>query len=671
MLNKIQEFEHKLVEEGEKVLEEVEGALHLKSKKKPFYKKIWLWIFILFFIVVALLTIGYFRYYIPFKTILNESKLTQNYFFQAQEYLLNADFKQSSLALEKAKESLARMENSIEDLNVVSKIGLLGKQYLAFKSMILAGQNLSSGLKQATDLSSRILLPLQKTPEKRISDISASEKREILKALFESAPEVQGAKAEIELARIEIEKIDREGLHPLLNSYIKITKTKLDQVYNALDKIATMSRLLPNLLGYPQAKTFLFLLENNNELRPTGGFIGTIGVLTIQNAEIKSFETSNVYDLDINAEGRLKILPPKPIDDYMQVEYWYLRDANWSPDFSASASKIQEFFDLESRLSGSPFKPQKFDGVIAITPKVIQDFLGLAGAVEVNGFVFNQDNFTERLQYLVEVGYDAIGATYQTRKNIIGILSKDLFLRFEKMQLKDWFGLVKILEENLKEKHILVYLNDLVLQEKISSENWTGEIRQAPLDFLMFVDANLAALKTDEFVEKTITYQIYPDENGNLIARALINYKNQGSFTWKSTMYRTYTRLYVPQGSQIIKTTGSMAQDRSSIPGKTDVYNEFGKTAFGAFISIEPDEEGTLSFEYKLPKNIVEMIKDGHYSLLSQKQPGTSGHKFILDLMFNKNITSASPSEEKQEWNDSHYRLVTDLKQDREFKISF
>ena len=73
-------------------------------------------------------------------------------------------------------------------------------------------------------------------------------------------------KAEIELARIEIEKIDREGLHPLLNSYIKITKTKLDQVYNALDKIATMSRLLPNLLGYPQAKTFLFLLENGKSL---------------------------------------------------------------------------------------------------------------------------------------------------------------------------------------------------------------------------------------------------------------------------------------------------------------------------------------------------------------------------------------------------------------------
>ncbi|MFH1456882.1 MAG: DUF4012 domain-containing protein [Patescibacteria group bacterium] len=671
MSNKIQEFEHNLVKEGEKVLEEVEGALHLKSKKKPFYRKIWLWIFVFFFTIVALSAIGYLRYYMPFKTILDESQRAQSYFLQAQEYLLNTDFKQGSLALEKAKESLILMEDGINKLGVVAKIGVLEKQYLALKSMILAGQNLSSGLKHIADLSSRILLPLQKTPDRKIADIDLNEKKEILKALFESSPEIQGAKAEVDLARIEIENIDTSGLHPMLANYVKTTKVKLDEVYNTLDKIATMSRLLPNLMGYPQTKTYLFLLENNNELRPTGGFIGTIGVLKIENAEIQSFETRNVYDLDVNAEGRLKIKLPKPIDDYMQVDYWYLRDSNWSPDFPTSASKVQEFFNLESRMPGSPFLPQKFDGVIAITPQVIQDFLGLAGAIEVNGFVFNKDNFTERLQYLVEVGYDAVGATYETRKNIIGILSQDLFLRFEKMQLKDWLEMVRILEENLKEKHILVYLNDPVLQDKISSENWTGEILETPLDFLMFVDANLAALKTDEFVKKTISYQIYPDENGDLTARASINYKNQGSFTWKSTRYRTYTRLYVPEGSKLIKTIGSMADDRTSIPGKTDVYNEFGKTVFGAFISIEPDEEGTLSFEYKLPDNIKGVIDTGHYNLLVQKQPGTKAHQIFLDLIFNKNVSGASPAELKENWGDSRYQLETDLKQDREFKVSF
>ena len=289
MSNIIQNLEHKLVEEGEKVLEEVEGALHLK--KKPFYKKIWPWILVVFFVIVIFLAIGYLNYWLPFKTILNESQRAQSYFSAAQENLLNADFKQSSLALEKANESLRLVEKNINDLGMVAKIGFFEKQYLALKSMILAGENLSSGLKRVMDLTNNILLPLQRSQERKIADISSEEKRQILKSLFESAPEIQGAKAEIDLARIGLSEIDQQGLNPLLANYLKSTQAKLDEVYTALDKFSTMSRLLPNLLGYPQQKTYLFLLQNNNELRPTGGFIGTVGVLKINNAEIqgKSF----------------------------------------------------------------------------------------------------------------------------------------------------------------------------------------------------------------------------------------------------------------------------------------------------------------------------------------------------------------------------------------------
>jgi len=237
--------------------------------------------------------------------------------------------------------------------------------------------------------------------------------------------------------------------------------------------------------------------------------------------------------------------------------------------------------------------------------------------------------------------------------------------------MNQWVELFGILQKNLGEKQMLLAFHDALLQEEINRQNWGGQVRGASMDYLMFIDANMAALKTDQYVKRAVNYQIGFNNKGDLVARASMNYKNTGTFTWKSTRYRTYTRLYVPEGSQLIRTEGSMSADKSVVAGKTDVYNELGKTVFGAFISIEPGKSGTLTFEYQLPEKIKELILDGHYSLLAQKQAGTDGHTFALSLNFPEKITSAVPAEEKSEWGNSSYKLVTDLTVDREFKIGF
>jgi hypothetical protein len=196
-------------------------------------------------------------------------------------------------------------------------------------------------------------------------------------------------------------------------------------------------------------------------------------------------------------------------------------------------------------------------------------------------------------------------------------------------------------------------------------------MRSSVGDYLMFVDANLAALKTDQYVKRGVTYQLAFNNKGDLIAKATMNYQNNGSFTWKSTRYRTYTRLYVPKGSKLINTVGSMSADKSVVPGKTDVFEDLGKTVFGAFISIEPGKSGSLSFEYQLPDSIKEMILNGNYDLLIQKQAGTTGHALSLGLNFQDKIKDAVPAEEKKDWGNNSYVLNTDLSVDREVKINF
>ena len=152
-----------------------------------------------------------------------------------------------------------------------------------------------------------------------------------------------------------------------------------------------------------------------------------------------------------------------------------------------------------------------------------------------------------------------------------------------------------------------------------------------------------------------------------------MHYTNNGTFTYRTTRYRTYARIYVPQGSTLIRVDGSLKNDRtknpSLAPGVPDVGVEEGKTWFGAFTSIEPGESRTMTFAYTLPANVSRQISEGAYSLVVQKQLGTQSFPLSLTIDLPRQVISAEPGEEVAEFGDSRYRLQTNLRVDRGFIV--
>ena len=70
-----------------------------------------------------------------------------------------------------------------------------------------------------------------------------------------------------------------------------------------------------------------------------------------------------------------------------------------------------------------------------------------------------------------------------------------------------------------------------------------------------------------------------------------------------------------------------------------------------------------------MPKNIVEQIKSGTYTLAAQKQLGGFGTGLTLGLDFGTNIVSAQPAEAKHEWGDHVYRYDAQFRQDTAFLV--
>jgi hypothetical protein len=232
---------------------------------------------------------------------------------------------------------------------------------------------------------------------------------------------------------------------------------------------------------------------------------------------------------------------------------------------------------------------------------------------------------------------------------------------------------VGILHRNLEEGHVLLSMRDNDLQTIVMNNDWGGKLKTVRGDYLTVIDANLASLKTDPAVRRTISYAISPQADGSFLGSVRILYDHRGHFDWKTTRYRTYTRVYLPQGSEFASVIGAMENDKLKDPGrhagKADVGDELGRKWFGAFISIEPGEKRTLEFRFKVAPSVVQAIRAGKYSLDVEKQPGTVAHGLTLDLDFGKKVSSAEPPEDRSQWGDTRFRFTSDLRIDRAFDI--
>ena len=127
----------------------------------------------------------------------------------------------------------------------------------------------------------------------------------------------------------------------------------------------SLSESLPELLGSGKRKTYLVLVQNNYELRGTGGFITAVGTLTIKNGKISDFAVADSYDVP-TGEGRLP-RAPIPMQRHMNIDSLVLRDVNWSPDLPTTA---QLATTLYLQATG-----QATDGVIALDLRAVELFV--------------------------------------------------------------------------------------------------------------------------------------------------------------------------------------------------------------------------------------------------------------------------------------------------------
>ncbi|MFS8158675.1 MAG: DUF4012 domain-containing protein [Candidatus Roizmanbacteria bacterium] len=442
---------------------------------------------------------------------------------------------------------------------------------------------------------------------------------------------------------------------------IKALKKRLTEAKDFLAKSTFFTQHLDEIIGSTGSKKYLVYFYNNMELRPGGGFIGSLAIVTFKKYKLESFDIHDVYDIDGKLEGHID--PPDAIRTYMNQPHWFLRDSNFSPDFEKNIANGAYF--LEKSLG----MPNDFDGVFGITTTTVANLLEAYDKVYLADYsdTITKDNFYLKTQLSVEDNF--FPGSIQ-KKSYLSSLAKSMILQMDKASVST---LARGLEKSLTEKQLVMQFKDPTIQKDIDQTGWHGKVlkptcfvKKTPCisDYLLPVDANLGVNKTNLYVSRSIYSQIKIVSDKTLEHTVYITFKNASPLTtFPGGDYKNFFRLYIPQNAQVlhISDDGNNIKDPSIQQTTENTYVQL-------FLIVPPKQSRTIEITYQLP--LPSWEKKFVYQLIVQKQIGSINNDLSLKISYDS-LLSATPQNFQALAKDRTLDYNTTLSNDRIFIIDF
>jgi len=569
--------------------------------------------------------------------VLFEGRQTQQAFFAAENSLANGEFAEAEKEFRAAQRHLASAR---------AHVGPFGNAILArleelpFSSFLRSGSALLDAgehLARAGEALARGGAMLSSVSPEQF--VGTENPEDAVEQLSQAAVYFAASKEGVARAHSALSRVDPEHLPQAFQEDFLRLRDRVGSLNHTLSALRHFGDVQERILGAEGPRKYLLLFQNSSELRATGGFIGSYGLLELFQGKAAKFTVDDIYNIDWQI--RENIIPPKPLQEISTG--WSTHDANWFLDFPTSAEKISDMYEKTG--GATP------DGVIAFTPAVLERLLAIAGPVTPDGYdiTVTSENFVDVTQEEVEFNYDRL---LNRPKKFLVDLVPALFERIQELSSQDRIALARVFLKSLEEKDILIFLRDGEEQQLVLQNGWGGEIRATDNDFLAVVHSNINGFKTDRVVADTIAHEARIRLDGSVTDTVTVERIHAGgphTLSFYNKVNKDYLRIYVPAGAELLSASGfTTLPDTRPVFDYTqgnfhadplvqeienglvhdeeagiDIFQESGKTVFGGWVFVSPGESVVVSVSYNLPEIIDLGDKSVDYSLFVQKQPGS------------------------------------------------
>ena len=370
-------------------------------------------------------------------------------------------------------------------------------------------------------------------------------------------------------------------------------------------KFKTFKPLIRLIIGDGSDQTFVVIAQNSAEMRACGGYPGSFGIATVRDGEFYFGDFQTIYNVmpDKHASS-IKIT-----DEENNIFYsdWYgnnPRRASCNPHFPRAAEVWAKAYE--------EYNDIKVDGVISVTPHIIQRLLTITGPVTLsNGKTVDCENVLDYLQRQIYIDYFlSVGTT--EANNITDSLFAETAVTvykkvFDNISKDSLMSLFNILTDCGRDRIFMMWMDNEEAEQTIYDLGLSGALNYDPESpelsvFFSVDDANKLGPYLDysitygdgtENEDGTITYDVKVvvsniiDEETLRIGEGnsyILSYKYGGSMN--SLIY-----MFAPAGGSV-----SDFENDADLKVTIEEYNGL-MLGFCPYFLLDPGE--TITFTYK------------------------------------------------------------------------
>ena len=263
--------------------------------------------------------------------------------------------------------------------DAAARLPYLGADVRAVQAMssaldTLARNALPGGLDLVTDL--------------REGRLRADDGRFDVQAIDDLAPTVTKIARATRTADRELRPIDPDGLVGPLSGAAREVQDEVRALDSGAQSASSATRLLPAMLGAEGPRTYLLVVQNNAEVRSSGGLPGSISFMRARDGKVEFGLRGSAKDFPLH---RQPVLPLSAGEQaiYGRVMGTDVRNFNLTPDFPRTGELFEALVGLDRKLD--------LDGVISVDPITLSQVLKVTGPITAGKETFTADNVVPKL----------------------------------------------------------------------------------------------------------------------------------------------------------------------------------------------------------------------------------------------------------------------------------
>ena len=324
-----------------------------------------------------------------------------------------------------------------------------------------------------------------------------------------------------------------------------------------LDDLVQASELYQLILQRNHS-VWLVIFQNSQELRPTGGFMGSYARVEFNYGKLTAVKIEDIYQPAGQFKG--KIEAPPGVKEYLSGgEGLKLQDANWFPDFPTSAQTILNFFAWGNEKS--------VDGLITVNLSVAEQLLDLIGSVDLYDFgdSITAGNLAEAAR---SKRYEFFPGSQQ-KAHFLSQLANQIKFKIEKQSVKQQLLLAKIIDKSIKNKEIQFFSTLPNLQQEFILAGWSGQISEfQPGDLFFYpVEANVGINKANRNIDRSLTIQ----QTGTMKFDVTLRFWNRNPSTGQAISAQSAPVLSVGSEPAAANHLAYINYQRFLLPEKTQI----------------------------------------------------------------------------------------------------